>query len=180
MNIAGFEINAVADVDALDGKALLKLYNHLTGKETKKFASRKKGLAQTKKEVALELKARAKAEGEKPAKEPAAKGEKSAKVAKTARRMQFRLAPLQVREVRETSKRYSVIQMLKRPQGATFQEVMDATGWNERQTYEGIRLVHFAAGHGLWDEVDADGSIRIRTVDSLDEFRKLAGAKSAG
>lgn len=44
--------------------------------------------------------------------------------------------------------------------GATFEEVMKGTGWDEKKAYEGIRLVHFALGWGM--KLDNDtGKIRI-------------------
>lgn len=174
MKVLSHDLSSQADLKALSSKELVAVYNELTGKATKKFASREKGLAQTWAALRIELKAQAATEeptaAEKPAPEKKAVG--------SGRRMTFRLAPGTVRDVRDTSKRAAVIKLLERPNGATFAEVQEATGWNERQTYEGIRLVHFSAGHGLWDSVDADGAVRVRIVDSLEEFRKLAGAKS--
>jgi hypothetical protein len=50
---------------------------------------------------------------------------------------------------RANSKRAKVIELTGRPQGATFAEIQAATGWDDRNAYEGVKLLHSALGYGL-------------------------------
>ncbi len=69
---------------------------------------------------------------------------------KTRRGMRF-VFPAEdaVKPVREESARGRALKLLRREGGATFNEIMKVTGWNEKQAYEGIRLVHYYSGYGL-------------------------------
>lgn len=66
----------------------------------------------------------------------------------------------EVREYRKGTKRAKVIEMLRRPEGATFSAIKEACGWNDTQAYEGIKLVHGYVGYGIREK---DGVIRAFT-----------------
>lgn len=55
----------------------------------------------------------------------------------------------EIKKVKEGSKRAVLLDLLKREGGATFDECMAATGWNRKDCYEGIRLLHYYVGYGL-------------------------------
>lgn len=88
---------------------------------------------------------------------PAAKEPKAPAVAKEKKpgkkpfRFNFNFAPdSKIKPHREGSKgRATVITLLSREGGATFEEVQKATGWDTKTAYEGIRLIHFALGWGM-------------------------------
>lgn len=59
---------------------------------------------------------------------------------------------------RENTQRALLIKLLQRqpgeageghPGGATFDELMAATGWDQKTTYEGTRLLHYYLGYGM-------------------------------
>lgn len=56
-------------------------------------------------------------------------------------------------------KRLLVFQMLQRPEGATLEQIMAATGWDEGNAVAGTRLLHTDCGYGL--SQDKDGAIRV-------------------
>jgi|GEM_PF-2530309 hypothetical protein len=58
-------------------------------------------------------------------------------------------AESEVKPVRADSARGKALALLSQKGGATFAEVQKATGWNEKQAYEGIRLLHYYSGYGL-------------------------------
>ena len=83
-----------------------------------------------------------------------------AKVERKKRGMRFVFpAESEIKEAREGTARAAALALLKRPEGASFQEVMDATGWNEKQAYEGIRIIHYYLGWGM--KQDAEGRITV-------------------
>jgi hypothetical protein len=47
------------------------------------------------------------------------------------------------------TKRSKVVAMLTAKGGASFEEIQAATDWNDRDAYEGIRLIHSYLGYGL-------------------------------
>ena len=66
--------------------------------------------------------------------------------------------------VRADSARGKALALLQRKDGATFEEVQQVTGWNEKQAYEGIRLIHYYSGYGLAEDVKGDKTfIRAHT-----------------
>lgn len=67
-----------------------------------------------------------------------------------------------VKPHREGTKRATVVSLLL--EGASFEDVQKATGWSEKDAYEGIRLVHYHLGYGM--NQDAQGRIYITWVDS--------------
>lgn len=72
----------------------------------------------------------------------------------------FSFAPKRsIRDHMPNTKRARIIDLLRRPEGASFNEIQRATGWNRKDAYEGVRLVHYFVGYGL--ETDAKGRIRL-------------------
>lgn len=62
-------------------------------------------------------------------------------------------------EPREGTKRYRVLQMLRRKNGASLEEVMkEIPDWDRRTAYEGVRLINIHCGIGL--SQDEKGRIR--------------------
>lgn len=59
----------------------------------------------------------------------------------------------------EGSKRRIAYDLISRDSGATLEEVQSATGWNRRNTVEGIRLLSKHNGYGL--KQTEDGSIHL-------------------
>lgn len=62
--------------------------------------------------------------------------------------------------IKPNSARGRALAVLQREGGATFAQVQEATGWNEKRAYEGIRLIHYYSGYGLRQE-ERDGEIYI-------------------
>jgi hypothetical protein len=56
------------------------------------------------------------------------------------------------RRMRSGSKRALIAELLSRPEGATFRECQAAGGWDYRQTYDNIRLLHVYCGFGLRED----------------------------
>lgn len=84
-----------------------------------------------------------------------------AKVERKKRGMRFVFpAESEQKPVREDSARGKALAVLTRKGGGTFAEVQAATGWNEKQAYEGIRLLHYYSGYGLAQE-ERDGQTFI-------------------
>lgn len=65
----------------------------------------------------------------------------------------------EIKTARAGSKRAQVVELLSRPEGATLAEIMEATGWSEKDAYEGTRLVHFYLGYGM--KQDENGRVRL-------------------
>lgn len=63
----------------------------------------------------------------------------------------------EVRDHRPGTKRAKVVEMLTRPEGATFEDIKAACGWNDIQAYEGIKLIHGYLRYGI---KEVDGIIR--------------------
>lgn len=71
-------------------------------------------------------------------------------------RKPFDLQPLEeVRSHRPGTKRATTIDLLSREEGATVEEVMEATGWSYRTALEGIKLIHSYLGYGLREDDDS-------------------------
>jgi hypothetical protein len=62
----------------------------------------------------------------------------------------YAIDPDRRREPKEGTYRYQIIQMLLI--GATMVEIREATGWNERQAREGVRLLHTKCGYGISED----------------------------
>lgn len=69
-------------------------------------------------------------------------------------------AEKEIKPVREGTARAKALAILLRDGGGTFADVQAATGWNEKQAYEGIRLLHYYSGYGLKEKV-VDGATMI-------------------
>lgn len=155
VTISGVTIHSRTDLGSLKTADLLALYNKLTGKKTTKFASRDKGEGQVWaaiKAAPAEAATSNKEAAAKPAVKDAPKSEPKAKAprAKRQRSYKFNYEPdAEVQGHREGTKRAKVIELLSRPAGANFQEVRDATSWDEKTAYDGIRLIHTYLGYGL-------------------------------
>jgi len=63
-----------------------------------------------------------------------------------------------IKSHREGTKRAQVIGMLR--EGATIEEIMQATGWKYRDAYEGVKLIHHQVGYGL--EEKSTGKIYLK------------------
>lgn len=151
MKIAATNVLSAADLNDVSTADLLAFYNERTGKNTTKFASRAKGQMQVwaliEAEVAAELAAIEAAKVAPAASEEAAPAEKKAR---KARGFRFKFCKRDtIKEVKEGSKRFALLQLLKQEGGATFEECMAETGWNRKDCYEGIRLLHYYVGYGL-------------------------------
>lgn len=62
---------------------------------------------------------------------------------------------------RADTHRATLIKLLSQDEGATFVECQEATGWDKKTTYEGIRLLHYYVGYGM--RQDDAGRIYLRT-----------------
>ena len=144
---------------------MLALHNKITGKTTKKFASRAKGIEQT-------FRAQ-KDDGS------TAAPKKTTGKAKPGRKLglTFRLPPAEdgASDPRSGSAREKAFGALKGARGGTFKGVMKAAGWNRKKAYEGIRLLNLHNGFGIWSEPLEGDDYRIRFVD-IGEFRRLEKA----
>jgi hypothetical protein len=163
VKIANVAVSSFEDLSAVSNADLLGFYNATTGKATTKFASRDKGLKQVwtliepmlKAEEPAPAPASAPAAKEEPTvkKEevtPAPKKEKAPKTERKSRGFRFKFQKRdEIKEVKAGSKREQLLNLLKQPGGATFEECMAATGWNRKDCYEGIRLLHYYVGYGL-------------------------------
>lgn len=157
-----------ADLEALSTRELLRVYNTLTGRSATKFASRSKGVEQTLR--ALETR-RSEQKGS---------GRRQVREQDAQRRgagMSFRLPPrAEQKEPRTGSKRARVLELLRRANGALFSEVQAECGWDEKSTYEGIRLLAVFSGFGLWHEPASSKArevdYRVRVVNRT-EYHKL-------
>lgn len=90
----------------------------------------------------------------KPKKEAKAEGESRGRPRGFSFR--FPLSNSGAKPPKETSKRFKVLELLLRKQGATFDEVMEVSGWKRTDAYEGIRLLHYANGYRLWTTEKGD------------------------
>lgn len=89
------------------------------------------------------------------------------------RKMNFTFSPeSSVKPPRENSKRAKVLEMLKRPNGATHEEVMKAIDWDRITAYEGIRLLNKHNGYGLRE----DDNGRIHAYEGAKRGRSKADA----
>lgn len=100
----------------------------------------------------------------KPAKAPKAKKEKVEGESRGRPRgfnFRFPLSNAGAKPPKETSKRFKVLQLLLRKEGATFEQVMEESGWKRTDAYEGIRLLHYANGYRLFTTEGKNGEVFI-------------------
>lgn len=189
IKIANVSVSTFEDLSAVSNADLLGFYNATTGKSTSKFASRAKGLAQVWSLIEPQLAAEEtnphaasnKLIGEFLAREEAAAApapevapaptleeapsaapaaEKAPKERKQ-RGFRFKFVKRdEIKKVKEGSKRAKLLDLLKREGGATFEECMAETGWNRKDCYEGIRLLHYYVGYGL-NQDESTGKIWV-------------------
>lgn len=157
--IRKFNIRKAADLAALTGPQLLELHNAHAKVPTKRFSNRATGLKRTWEAVQEQVKlAWATPAPETPAE-------------KKTREMRFRFMAQEpaTRKAKGDTLRARCELLLSRPDGATFEDVerlvmqFDAERNKEtvhlrRRTYELIRLMHYALGHGLDDRT---GKIKL-------------------
>lgn len=165
---APHNITTKSDLQGRSTAELLNIYNGITGNNTKKFASRAKAEEQTWKAV------------QSVPKPPAPVVISKVTPEKKKRGMRFRFAPADPKEFRlakEGSARSKAYHLMNRPEGATLEEIAKETGWNTiRMLYEGIRLIHFALGYGMWHEVNDYGVMRICLVHDQKTYAALVTA----
>lgn len=125
----------------LSGPQLAVLYNELTGKTIKKFRDRQTGISKVTPILLSRIAAQVPSQ-------------------KVVRRVRFNFEFYgRVRNYRQNTKRSLLIGVLSRPEGATFAECQDTTGWNYKVCYENIVLLHTYVGFGISE--DGDGRIRL-------------------
>lgn len=148
-------IKAFADLEQVPTGDILRAYNQLTGKTTKKFKTRTVGMErffkvlQSNDEELIAANG-AEAETEKPKK---VRGER-------AMIFNFPVGKDGIKKHRENTKRATAIGLLL--EGATFEAVQKATGWNRKDAYEGIRLLHYYVGYGIKTD-ETTGIIKLFT-----------------
>jgi len=154
-------ITSREDLEEAETADLLGLYNHLTGKSTTKFSSRKRGVEQVWALVKDKVK--------RPVPKPIRPG---------VRRKTFRLAPKpqdQQKAIRPNTKRRILFEMTGRPEGALFSELQELCNWSEKDNYEGLRLLNVWCGYGLWSEDEGD-DYRIWLCHTMQEWREKIDA----
>lgn len=168
VKIANVAVASFEDLTAVSNADLLGFYNASTGKSTTKFASRDKGLKQvwtlveqmlSQEELPVDPKV-----AEVPAPvvaAPAPKKSPKAKTERKARGFRFKFQKREeIKSVKVGSKREQLLNLLKQEGGATFEECMAATGWNRKDCYEAVRLLHYYVGYGL-DMNESTGKIWV-------------------
>lgn len=163
-----YAVEKYADLKAVPTGALVAWYNKLTGKETKKFSSREKGEAQVWSQLQKLEKVDAKAD-----KRPTASASrpKTARAAKTdgerkVRQPVFAFSKEKtIKPPRESTKRFQVLELLRREKGATLEEITTKV-WGDyepelakKTAYEATRLLHYQHGYGM--KQDEAGRIHI-------------------
>lgn len=154
-------ITSREDLEQAPTADLLGLYNHITGRSTTKFSSRKRGVEQ--------VWALVKDKVRKPVPKPIRPG---------VRRKTFRLAPKareEQKNIRPNTKRRILFDLTSRPEGALFSELQELCGWSEKDNYEGLRLLHVWCGYGLWSEDEGD-DYRIWLCHTMSEWREKIDA----
>lgn len=63
----------------------------------------------------------------------------------------------------DKSKRKIAYDLIARPEGASYEELSEATGWNDTNVREGVRLLHKSNGVNL--KMGLDGRIHLLTED---------------
>ena len=171
----------IATIKSLDTKALLALYNKLTGKATTKFASREKGEAQTigaakvagaeevnRILIKLGLKKAEAASAPAPKATPAPKAAK-ALVEKKARGTNLLPPGGSPVACREGSKQAMLLDILSRPNGATMEELIAGLSggnkpWTEATVRSGFGWDMKQKGYGVKSVFAEDGTERFHIV----------------
>lgn len=178
------------DVAKLTSAQRLEVYNKIKGLATKKFSGLEKGIEQTWQAIQTLPSSELSVVIEQPQivedtptptvvelqeKEPIPAAKKADK---KKRGVRFRFAPKEQKEVRahrDGTSRAKAFALMNTENGATLSEIEKATGWTDpRDLYEGVRLIHFFLGHGLWHDIDKEtGAMRVRVVDDPKEYARL-------
>ena len=167
MNVT--QIKTQSQLKEVPTDELLKTYRKLTGRSTKRFATRAKGIAAT---FAAIQKAR---ESGKLTRSSAKKGDS------TPRGLTFRFAPKpEIKEPRPGSRRAELVALCQRANGVKFSEVVASMNGEDideqrKNAYEHLRHIFWTSGYGMWSDAVGDDDYRIRIVDAA-EYKKLAKA----
>ncbi len=139
-------------IEAQKTVKILKVYNSITGKTTTKFSSREKGIDQILRVVKDKpLPEINKLFGVKTISETKKYEPKRPAKCKDCRFIFTFVREKEIKKHRTGTKRETILQMLL--EGSTFNKIRNKYNWNERQTYEAIRMVHIAWGYGLRTEL---------------------------
>lgn len=142
------------NLDTLTIAQLVALYNEHADKPVKKFRSKKDAIRRVKAVLPAKKQKRS------GAKSSSRKRKTDSNGVGHVRPMSF-AADAEQKSVREGTKRATVLQLLSRKNGATIGEVMEATGWDRKTAFDGIKLLHTAVGYGL--VAGEDGRIKATT-----------------
>lgn len=169
------------DIKNASTNDLLETYNAITGEELKKFRDRATAERRTWAMI------NRLAPGEDVSK-PSTKAkvvEKvipkkavAAPVTKAKRTMRFCFAPhnkSDLKEPRKTSLRGQLFDLFKErgERGLLFSEVQAKfPHWKKTDVYEGIRLIHFTTGYGMWSNEES-GDIRIQLIAEKQQYNSL-------
>ena len=160
------EIKSPRDLNEFTGSELLGVFNEATGKATKKFASRAKGLEQTWRAISE------KRNGATPKKKVKTVSDLHKAQTRSKPGLTFRLQRNPEREMsppRASSTRFLAYEVIKNGDGS-FAAIQKATGWSQKDAYEGVRLLALHNGHNLWSETkDGDINIRFLTDAAFDK-----------
>lgn len=137
------------EIENMTGPELVAAYNTLTGENVKRFGDRKSGLRRTL--AALDAKGQAKPAKAEPKAKPKPTDKPKAKAPRTPRHIDWP-AKKEKKTHRPGTKRAVVVDLLSRKSGATRDDLMKATGWDEKTLYDGLRLVHVYLGHGIRED----------------------------
>lgn len=146
-------ITTTTDLDALNRSQLVDVYNELTGEARKQFRTKGEALKKVGDALATWQAENAPA---KPVSPTTSTGNSDG--SKRRKRMNFPVKS-EIKNHREGTKRAMLIEMLSRKNGADFEELMEATGWDYKTCYEGVKLLHSYVGYGLRE--DENGRIRL-------------------
>lgn len=153
-------ITCIEDVESLTLRELALVYNELSGSSIKRFGTKSSGVKRVWATVQAENAGPTKKNKDAvPTKKsdpvptrPGAEG--------VGRRKALQLSSKsEIKGHRDGTKRATAITLMKRTDGATFDEMMEATGWNYKTCYEGVKLVNTYVGYGLQE--DETGRVKI-------------------
>lgn len=153
----------VTDLEAMPSSQLIQLFRQVTGRPTKKFASRGKGVQQTLRALREWREAN-----------PPTKSSRPRRGTTARRGMSFRFRPPVTGQLYEPrGKRGRLLELLRErgSRGVALSEVQERFGWKETDAYEALRILHYRVGIGLWHErQDDDYLVREVTVQEFDRL----------
>jgi len=149
------------DLKEMKTADLLALFNELTSRKTKKFASREKGIAQTAKALVEHFKTGV------------------SQTEKVPHGLSFRLPPRDLaKEPRIGTKRRATFMLLTSKDGGLFSEIAKLNKWTRKDAYEGIRLLNTYCGLGLWHEREGADDYRVFVVSPA-RYKQLVEREAA-